>query len=238
MTMLQKMLTLALILALAGAVGALTAPTSPSAAADEILLEIDPHVRDDVFLMEAQFSSDGILESTQGVCNANMRSPLKGSVYFQLLQEDFPNIAEASKLSISLSVQNEPFSDENTMNTNQVRLLPVQNEITLSTALGQHPVLILRDDADGYYLTVLKGTLLSPDGRYRVQAELENSLREQTMVEITIQDTWGLEADFVFSPVRSLDFWGLYWEDDRLAVDSSDVGTLYYAKDAEGVWKP
>ena len=55
-------------------------------------------------------------------------------------------------------------------------------------------------------------------------------------MEIILHDTWGQEPDFVFSPVRSLDFWGLYWDGSRLAVDSSDVGTLYYEIDAEGNW--
>ena len=237
MTLLKKLLILGIILTLSAAAGTFLTADEPTPAENEILLEINPHVRDDVFLMEAGFSISGEPACTQGVCNANLRSPLQGSVYFSLLTADFPADADMTKLSVSLSVQNEPFAG-NTMNTNQTNLIPVQNEIFLPAEPGEHYVLILREDrADGYYLTVLKGTLLSPDGRYSAVAAFENKgFSEKSMVEITIHDTWCQEQDFVFSPVHSLDFCGLYWEDGRLAVDSSDVGILYYEKDAEGNW--
>ncbi len=242
MTFLKKLLILGIILTLSAAAKTVISSREPTPGQDEILLDIYPHVRDDVFLMEASFSIDGHLVSSAGACNANMRSPLRDSVYFHLLPEDFPEGADFAKLSVSLAVQNEPFPSADgtaAMNTAQARLIPVRNEIFLPAAAGEQYVLVLREQSTDrrYYLTVLKGALLSPDGRYSAKAAFENKfLAKKTMVEITIHDTWGLEPDFVFSPVRSLDFWGLFWDGSRLAVDSSDVGMLYYEKDDAGQW--
>ncbi|MBR4442610.1 MAG: hypothetical protein IKS52_05000 [Clostridia bacterium] len=114
----------------------------PVAAGNEFIIEVRLETADEVCTLLWEYSLDGETTGTGGVCNADMKTPLAGTLYQQFQAEDFPEEADLSGFSIAFSLSGEFEGDE---------AIPASGEIVLPARYGENYTVVISGDRENGY---------------------------------------------------------------------------------------
>ncbi len=145
--LLQRIMGAALALLL-GLGGFAAESEAPAAAEDEFIIGVRLETADEVCMLSCEYMLDGEPLGGGTVCCADMRTPLRGTVYESFEPEYFPEGAELDGFSIVFYVNNR-FDDGSV--TEQDGAVMVENEIFIPARYGENYTVVISGDRESGY---------------------------------------------------------------------------------------